>query len=300
MIFMSDDLRNTSFDNKFKGYNPEQVEDFIDKVLECYDSLADEYLNLEKNFKELTEKIGDIEATKQNAVKLVSAAKLEGDAVIEAAKKKAEKIIADAKAEASQIERDANSIVNSQNRASENLKAESERLREDIIRVCSEHIKAASAIDGDALIESLLSDIENEKAELADLTQQQADGIDDISADECVAQKEDDGDEKKNLFDTSFLRPSAGEGNPDAKIFTRQAHIGSFAAGASADSARRVRSDSSTIADLATSLKNESKEENSVFSAPKVEKRQSYGEMMEQLGAKKKSTNGRDPLKFIK
>lgn len=292
MIFMSDELRNTSFNQKFKGYDPEQVEDFIDKVLECYDSLADEYMKLEKNFKELNARIGDVDATKQELVKLMSAAKLEADTVREGAKKQAAQIITAAKSEAAQLARDAQSVIDSQNRAFEQLKKESEQLRADIIRVCSEHIKKASVIDADAIIESLLNDSNSETE--CDETE------DDVNFD-IDKQLDDEKDDEKSesLFDTSFLRPTAGDGDPEAKIYTRQTHVGSFATESRNETPVR-RKDNSTIADLAVSLKRESKDAASSFVSVKEEKHQSYEDMMQSLGIKNKKADGCDPLSFIK
>ncbi len=315
MIFMSDELRNTAFSNKFRGYDPEQVEDFIDKVLECYDNLAEEYVSLENNFKELTEKIGDIERAKNDAIKLVSAAKLEGEAVIEASKKQANKIVASAVAEADRLSREAQLEINSQSRAISELEKEREALREDIIRICSEHIRSASAIEVDSAVDSILEEIGAESVAEPPIREQvtvKAEKVETLDrtpeTEEAVPDPEAFIEDKRsaNPFDTSFLRPTSGDGDPDAKIYTRNTRLRGASVsdedggiGRSAP-VRESVSESSTIADLATSLKSESKETVESITGHKAEKRMSYDEMMLSLGNTKKNDNGRDPLKFLK
>lgn len=313
MIFMSDELRNTAFSNKFRGYDPEQVEDFIDKVLECYDNLAEEYLSLENNFKELAEKIGDIEKAKNDAIKLVSAAKLEGEAVIEASKKQANKIVASAVAEADRISRDSQLELNSHSRAVSELEKEREALREDIIRICSGYIKSASSIEDNNAVDSIMEEIGAEiiaeppiKQEIAKAEEVKcSDNIpEEKAAPDLDAFVEDA--KPQNPFDTSFLRPSSGDGDPDAKLYTRSTRLrgapiededdGTFGS----VPARQSVSESSTIADLATSLKSETRETIESITGHKAEKRMSYDEMMQSLGNARKNDNGRDPLKFLK
>ncbi len=314
MIFMSDELRNTAFSNKFRGYDPEQVEDFIDKVLECYDNLAEEYVSLENNFKELTEKIGDIEKAKNDAIKLVSAAKLEGEAVIEASKKQANKIVASAVAEADRLSREAQLEMNSQIRVISELEKEREALRDDIIRTCSEHIKSASAIEVNSAVDSILEEIgaegaaEPPKEKQASVKIEEVERLDDTPEEEVTPDPDAFVEDEKpsNPFDTSFLRPTSGDGDPDARIYTRSTRLRGAPISDDDDGdvrsapVRQSVSESSTIADLATSLKSETRETIESITGHKTEKRMSYDEMMQSLGNTRKNGNGRDPLKFLK
>jgi len=89
---LPEEIRNKEFSISLRGYNIQEVEDYIEMLLEKYDMLYNEAAALSDRLSQLSAKL---EAS--------SAAKSDAEAAIEEAKKEAAKIIADAKKETENI-----------------------------------------------------------------------------------------------------------------------------------------------------------------------------------------------------
>lgn len=334
MIFMSDELRNQSFSKQLRGYSVEEVESYIDRVLECYDNLAGEYTKLEKGFREFAAKAGSLEDKGREADKILADARAEADRILAQARgnaaESAQKILDAAHAQAEQMTQDAESLVRSQKRTYNELKTQNEQFRAEIVKLCSDYIRTASATLPDAILEAALQEVRSpqptasvsaDPAVKAQEAQAQTapeptakEPAEKEAADEKpAAGQETDPDvefavawlkenrklqeekPEENPFDISFLR-SETDGEETLKVHTAPLS-GGLARSASAG-------DAANIADLAGTLKTESKK--GVFvAAPAKETaaanaRQSYSEMMKALG----NPGGgipekRNPLKFI-
>ncbi len=71
MGLMPIDVQNKEFARSFRGYNAEEVDEFLDKVAKDYEQAMKDKLNLEENIQELQEKLEQyqkLENTLHNAI----------------------------------------------------------------------------------------------------------------------------------------------------------------------------------------------------------------------------------------
>lgn len=99
------DIQNKEFERKFKGYDPDQVDDFLDKVIGDYEAVLKENKSLKEKVEEQVadiEHYKKIEKTLDNAV---TAARETAAGIIENARAEAENIIRRAKLDAQNLEK---------------------------------------------------------------------------------------------------------------------------------------------------------------------------------------------------
>lgn len=63
MNYNVDDIRNQEFHLSFRGYKPQEVEEFLDKIAEDYEELVLEKKELEETVDKLREKVRYLEST---------------------------------------------------------------------------------------------------------------------------------------------------------------------------------------------------------------------------------------------
>lgn len=117
------DLHNKVFKKSLRGYNQEEVDDFLDEVIKDYEALYKENLNLKENLVKERENITfykDMEDTLQKT--MVLAQKMSEDAMT-VAKNEANLIIAEAQKRAAQIIDNAHQQVLKFTRRQENLRS---------------------------------------------------------------------------------------------------------------------------------------------------------------------------------
>lgn len=102
------DIQNKSFDTKFKGYNPDDVDDFLDMVTRDYEEIVTKNREMEKSLKHAEEKLEYFNELKDALNQSIIVAQDTGDKVKEAAKKEAEIILSTAKQEATATTTSAN------------------------------------------------------------------------------------------------------------------------------------------------------------------------------------------------
>ena len=99
------DIQNKEFEKRFKGYDPDQVDDFLDKVISDYDAVLKENKSLKEKLEDNEadiEKYKKIEKTLDNAV---AVARETAAGIVENAKAEAENIIRRAKLDAQNLEK---------------------------------------------------------------------------------------------------------------------------------------------------------------------------------------------------
>ena len=111
------DIHNAEFKRSFKGYNEEEVDNFLAKILSKYESIYQENKELYDRVKELEEEIrkyqskeddiyGLITLTRETVTEAKQIAAQHGQSVVDEATAKAKAIIEEAKGQAEQILRD--------------------------------------------------------------------------------------------------------------------------------------------------------------------------------------------------
>lgn len=91
------DINSKHFSKKFKGYNPEEVDDFLDRVMLEMESLLREKRELEKKIKFMSEQVEHYMSLQDTLNKSIVVAQDAADRVIANAEKEAEIIVSQAK-----------------------------------------------------------------------------------------------------------------------------------------------------------------------------------------------------------
>lgn len=102
------DIQNKSFDTKFKGYNPDDVDDFLDMVTRDYEEAVAKNREMEKSLKHAEEKLEYFNELKDALNQSIIVAQDTADKVKESAKKEAEIILNTAKQQATETTTSAN------------------------------------------------------------------------------------------------------------------------------------------------------------------------------------------------
>ncbi|WP_071130831.1 DivIVA domain-containing protein [Enterococcus timonensis] len=87
------DIKNKSFDTKFKGYNPDDVDDFLDQVTRDYEDIVTKNREMEKSLKHAEEKLEYFNELKDALNQSIIVAQDTADKVKVSANKEAEVII---------------------------------------------------------------------------------------------------------------------------------------------------------------------------------------------------------------
>lgn len=91
-MILPDEIVNKEFSRAKRGYDIDEVEDYIGMLLEKYDALCQENAELEKNLKSVLSVLENKKKTEASATELLSAAKKESERIIAEAQSKADRI----------------------------------------------------------------------------------------------------------------------------------------------------------------------------------------------------------------
>lgn len=97
------DIRNKTFSTKMRGFAQEEVDDFLDQVINDYEEVLRQNRDLEKNVKHLEEKLRYFNELKEALNQSIIVAQETADKVKDSAQKEADVIVADAKTESADI-----------------------------------------------------------------------------------------------------------------------------------------------------------------------------------------------------
>ncbi len=137
------DIQNKEFEKKIKGYDVEQVDDFLDAVIHDYEILMKENQKMKDKITLLTESLEHykiIEATMDNAL---SVAKDTAQSIRANAEAEAENIIAKAKLDAQRLSKQIDEEHAKKHREMLTLKSEIEAQKTRIASICDSIKKMA-------------------------------------------------------------------------------------------------------------------------------------------------------------
>lgn len=97
------DIQNKEFKRSFRGYDENEVEDFLDAVLKDYEYLYKENLELKENINALKERIEEYKQLEETLRKTLVVAQEAAEGVKNHGQREAEMIIEEAKRKSSQI-----------------------------------------------------------------------------------------------------------------------------------------------------------------------------------------------------
>ncbi|MEE1154969.1 MAG: DivIVA domain-containing protein [Acutalibacteraceae bacterium] len=136
-----EEVKNLEFKKGVRGYNTEEVDSFVDKVVATLEQNRKEKIDLVKKLDILAKRIEQYRKDEENVRgALINAEKVKGTAVKEAEGKVAA-MLEEAKAEAKRIVYDANMSVVEQKNNYLKLQADAVVLREQLLETYNNHIR---------------------------------------------------------------------------------------------------------------------------------------------------------------
>lgn len=136
-----DDAKNVQFKKGVRGYNTEEVDNFVNEVVATLEQNKKEKIELVKKLDILAKRIEQYRKDEENVRgALINAEKVKGSAVKEA-ESKVSALLEEAKAEAKRIIYDANASVEGQKTSYLKLQADAVVLREQLLATYNHHIK---------------------------------------------------------------------------------------------------------------------------------------------------------------
>ncbi|TDT61835.1 DivIVA domain-containing protein [Fonticella tunisiensis] len=124
MTITPNEISNKEFKRVFRGYDMDEVDEFLEQILDDYEKLYKENITLKEKITSLNEKIehyANMESTLQNTLLLAQTA---ADQAKESSRREGEMIIKNAKDKAAEIIREAENSAAEINKKNEILKQE--------------------------------------------------------------------------------------------------------------------------------------------------------------------------------
>ena len=130
MAITPNDIHNKDFSTKFKGFDPEEVNDFLDEVKKELEQLIRDNKDLEKRVKFNEEKVGYFNSIQETLNKSILVAQEAADRLRENARKDAEIIVFEAEKAAQAMLREAAEKATEINRETDLIKKETRIFRQ--------------------------------------------------------------------------------------------------------------------------------------------------------------------------
>ncbi len=175
------DIKTKTFTRSIRGYNPDEVDKYIDLLCEKYEEIFRENRELEYKVKTLTEQLADVSGTKeikqtlglaqQAADKIVNDAQKKSDAIYASAQKNTQAVLAEFRAE---IAKEAKAYTDLELCVSELKESIFRTYRESLERIKdispkAEHAELLKKSDTAAYINKVMKSIENDMSEYEQL-----------------------------------------------------------------------------------------------------------------------------------
>ena len=101
------DVINQTFKRALRGYNPVEVDEFLDRVADSLQAYAERCVELERELERLKEQIREYKGMRDSLQEALLMAQKSADERVKAAEKQAEAIVAEARAQAERLLKEA-------------------------------------------------------------------------------------------------------------------------------------------------------------------------------------------------
>ena len=105
------DIHNKEFSRSIRGYNPDEVDEFLDEIIEAFENLYKENLDMQDRIENLEIKAKSYKAMESTLQETLVTAQKTAEDVVKTGKEKADLIIEQAKNRAQGLIEDANNQV---------------------------------------------------------------------------------------------------------------------------------------------------------------------------------------------
>lgn len=151
-----EDIHNVTFDRVMRGYKPEEVDEYLDKVAAELEKLQAEKAELqtknadtEKKMSILAEKVEQYRGDEETLKTALLNAQRMGESVIHEARQKAETILYEATNKANLARNDMLEKIAEEELLLSRLKAEVAHFKSDILNLYKQHIESLSLLPGE-------------------------------------------------------------------------------------------------------------------------------------------------------
>lgn len=156
-----DEIKNVTFRNaKKNGYLDEDVDSFIDEVIESFEQLKKEKTNLVHKIDVLATRVEQYRADEETVRNALLASQKVADACIREAKEKAAKIVREAEAKAQTLLVEANKTTAVEKDNYLQLQADAVALRTELIELYKKHISAINDLPTSAELDAVRAELD--------------------------------------------------------------------------------------------------------------------------------------------
>lgn len=183
---MKSEIEKTEFRRSVRGYNPDDVDEYIESLLNDIESLKEEEAELYRRLDKSEKALENYRKEDKSRGDIIDDANKQAKAIIDEAKNKAAREILRARSQCNRIVADMASQIEQQKRAYDEIKKEIENFRLNLFAKYREHIKQINSFAETAGI------LENETMSEAELDEYIKLAKDDMAVDEDVSPAEED------------------------------------------------------------------------------------------------------------
>ncbi|MEG0910674.1 MAG: DivIVA domain-containing protein [Ruthenibacterium sp.] len=147
-MISSQDIQSVTFEKSLRGYRTDEVDEYLAKLAQEFETNAKEKADMEKKLYILAEKVDQYRNDEETLKTALLNAQRLGETVVYEAKQKAETIIYDANSKASQAKEEAADKVAAEELTLAQLQSSVARFKNDVLDLYRQHIESLSAIPG--------------------------------------------------------------------------------------------------------------------------------------------------------
>lgn len=153
MAITPNDILNKEFNNKFRGYDPEQVNDYLDIIRVELEKQIEENKNLSRDLAEAQDKISYFSQLQESLNSSIIIAQEAAERLKQNARKEAELILYEAEGEANRVIMEANSQSNEIFSEAEKLRHSIKHYRQEMLRLIEDQLQVVNNDSFDRLFE---------------------------------------------------------------------------------------------------------------------------------------------------
>ncbi len=150
MKYSTDDIVQQSFERRFRGYDADQVHEFLEVLAREWEIMTEEVLDLQTEVADLSAECKELRARERGLLDALNTAREVSDEIIARAEARAERMILDATTRADEIvaagEREQALLINK----NQELQRQRGRLDRDLRGVLSEHLRVLGEMGAEA------------------------------------------------------------------------------------------------------------------------------------------------------
>lgn len=145
-MFTPDEIRQITFEKVMRGYRPEDVESFMEKIADEFEALENEKKDLEEKLYVLAEKVEQYKSEEESIkITLINAQRL-GESIVSDARVKAENVIREATIKKNDIISSAYNEIEGTENTLNRLKKEVSDFKRNVLSLYKAHIESLSGL----------------------------------------------------------------------------------------------------------------------------------------------------------